>query len=99
MGEAHALVSRLAGLPALLHCVEADPSKAPRVAAAGVPAVARTQSHRPRGSRRRGGGEGGEGNEGGKGVEGGGEGGEVWSPGQLQPEQSQPFLEESWAQV
>eukprot|EP00964_Phaeocystis_antarctica_P070128 scaffold42667_cov67-Phaeocystis_antarctica.AAC.2 len=53
VGEARAVGGRLAGLPALLHCVEAAPSKAPRVAATGVPAVAHTQSHRPRGGRRR----------------------------------------------
>ena len=53
MGEARAVGGRLAGLPALLHCVEADPSIAPRVDAAGVPAVTLTQSNRPCGSRRR----------------------------------------------
>eukprot|EP00964_Phaeocystis_antarctica_P084419 scaffold53145_cov56-Phaeocystis_antarctica.AAC.4 len=43
-----------------------------------------------------GGGDGGEGGEGGEGgIGGGGDG----SPGQLQPEQSKPFLKESWAQV
>eukprot|EP00964_Phaeocystis_antarctica_P048282 scaffold27954_cov70-Phaeocystis_antarctica.AAC.6 len=53
VGEARAVGGRLALLPALLHCVEAARFNVPRVAAAGIPAVAHTQSHRPRGSRRR----------------------------------------------
>ena len=58
VGEARAIGGCLAGLPALLHCVKAGLRAVrpavfvPRIVAAGVPAVAHTQSNGPRGSRR-----------------------------------------------
>ena len=54
-GKAGTVGPRLAGLPALLHRVETIGIKAPRVAAAGVPAVSDTQSNGSRGSGRCGG--------------------------------------------